>query len=679
MKLPIIWLKKYIDVNLPASKLAEKLTMSGTKVEDVHDPQGNAVIDIEVTSNRPDCLSLLGLANEISAITGKKVRSPKAYRVSERPARARSNVPVTLHIEDKKGCPRYTARVIRNVAVAPSPSEAQRFLASMGTRAISNVVDATNYVLFECGQPMHAFDLDKIKGERIIVRRSKDGEKFLGLDGNEYKLDDKTLVIADGERVIAIAGVIGGKLTEVTESTKNILLESAYFDPAMVRQACKKYRLTTESSYRFERGVNPENVDRASKRAAELIHEWAGGQDVSGLLDKNFYPKKSGRSIRLHMGRLKDSLGLPLKTSRVISLLKSLSFPVRVSAKDSLEVRPILARRDVTQETDLFEEVLRIEGFEKVGLRLPASRYSFEPLLDRKASGLMGLKKFLAALGFDEILTYSLLSAKKLSDTLIAESDCHRVTNASSAEQGFFRPRLLPGMLEAVLFNAHRKAASLRFFEIGNRYRDGREETTLALCLYGPMEESWTKKHPSSFYDLKGAVENVMDHLTMRPLEWTPDVSDPALACGADLSNDGRFLGSAGEVTGAILRRWDIPHEVFYAELSLEGLFEREPERFKVRPVARFPLVRRDIAFIIDNRVSVKDLETVMRSAASPYLQTVILFDQFTGKNVPEGKRSLAFSLSYQKEDGTFTDDEIQNLQKSLGESLKRLYQVDFR
>lgn len=679
MKLPVAWLKQYLDVKLPAAKLAERLTLSGTKVEDVRDPQGEAVIDIEVTSNRPDCLSILGLAREVSAVLGGHVRVPKAYLSPEKPARPRSNAALTVHIEDKKGCPRYTGRVLRNVQVRPSPSEAQRLLAAMGSRPISNAVDVTNFVLFECGQPMHAFDLDKIRGERVVVRRSRNGEKFLGIDGIEYALDDNTLVIADGERVVAIAGVMGGKLTEVTEGTKNILLESAYFDPALVRQASKKYRLTTESSYRFERGVNPELVGRASARAAGLMREWAGAEDVSGLLDKDFSQKKTLRPIRLRLSRLQEALGLPVKASRAAAILKKLSFPVRSKGGDTLEVKPILSRRDVTEEVDLHEEVLRIEGFEKVGLRLPATRYSFEPLVDRKALGLMELKRYLAGEGFDEIRSYSLLSAKKLADTMIPESDCHRVINASSAEQGFFRPRLLPGMLEAVLFNVHRKASSLRFFEIGNRYRGGREETVLALALYGPLDENWVKKHPSSFYDLKGMVENVMDHLKVRPAQWAPEVSDTAIACGADLVVDGRSAGSAGEVSPAILRRWDIPHELFYAELDLEGLFDREAERLKVRPVAKFPLVRRDIAFIIDNRVSVKDLEMAMHNAASPYLHAVTLFDQFTGKNVPEGKRSLAFSLSYQKEGGTFTDEEIQSLQKRLGENLKRLYQVEFR
>jgi phenylalanyl-tRNA synthetase beta chain len=225
----------------------------------------------------------------------------------------------------------------------------------------------------------------------------------------------------------------------------------------------------------------------------------------------------------------------------------------------------------------------------------------------------------------------------------------------------------------------HRKASSLRFFEIGNRYRRGQEETVLALTLYGSMEENWTKKHPSTFYDLKGIVENVMDFLGAKGAEWAQEVSDPALTGGCDLVEAGKILGSAGEVTTPILAHWDIPHEVFYAEIVLDDLFDRPRQRLGLRPVSRFPVVRRDIAFIIDNRVSVKDLQTAMRNAASPYLHSVTLFDQFTGKNVPEGKRSLAFSLSYQKEDGTFTDEEIQNLQKRLGESLKKLYQVEFR
>lgn len=679
MKLPILWLKKYIDIKISPEKLAQMLTLSGSKVESVENAGGDAVIDIEVTSNRPDCLSILGLAHEVSAFTGNRVRVPDAYRRSEPPARPRKENAIDIHIEDKKGCPRYTGRVIRNVKVAPSPTDVQRSLSSAGTRAISNVVDITNFVLFECGQPMHAFDLDKIRGGRVLIRRSKANEKFLALDGVEHTLDDKTLVIADLERVIAIAGVIGGRLTEVTESTKNILLESAYFDPVYVRQASKKYKIKTESSYRFERGVNPENVGRASKRAADLMLEWARGEDVSGLLDKNYLTAKNGKAITLRTERMEKVLGIKVPISRAARILKNLSFQTSKAGEGKLKVKPTLSRRDVTKEVDLIEEVLRIEGFDKVGLRLPPSRYVFEDLRDRKAMGLFPLKRYLASIGFDEIMTYSLLSGKKISDSGSELSGCHKVINATSAEQEYIRPDLLAGMLEALLFNIHRKAVSLKFFEIGNRYRNGQEETVLALALYGPSDENWAKKHPSSFHDLKGVLENVMDHLRVHSFEWTPASSDPALAAGSDLLWEGEKIASAGQVSGAILKRWDIPHEVFYAETVLDGLFEIKREIMKVRPVAKFPVVRRDIAFIIDNRVSVKDLEYTMKTAAAPYLYSMTLFDQFVGKNIPEGKRSLAFSLSYQKEDGTFTDEEIQALQQRLGDNLKRLYQVEFR
>ncbi len=680
MKLPVSWLKKYIEVKLPAQKLADKLTLSGTKVEEVLDSSGDgAVIDIEVTSNRPDCLSVMGLAVEVAAITGKKAHFPKAYSVPEKPARPRANTAVSIHIEDKKGCNRYTARILKNVQVRPSPAEAQRLLTLAGTRAISNVVDATNYVLYECGQPMHAFDLDKIHGEHIDVRRSKKGEKFLGIDGIEYTLDEKTLVIADAERVIAIAGVMGGKLAEVTDSTKNILLESAYFDPGSVRQASKKYKISTESSYRFERGVNPEHIARASKRCAELIHEWAGGEDVSGLLDKNFSPKKNEKPIRLRMDRLEEAIGLRLSQARVVSILKSLSFSVKRSGKDSLWVKPCAGRRDVAQEVDLFEEVLRIEGFERVGHRIPATHYSEEPVRDAKATGLLKLKRYMASIGFDEIMTFSLLSGKKLEQAGFSLSQAHRLVNTTSAEQEYFRPSLLPGMLEAVLFNVHRKASSLKLFEVGNRLIGGREETVLAACLYGAADENWAKKSSTSFYDLKGALENILDRFGVRGAQWQTAGSDSRFSAIADVREEAGSLGFCGEVASALVQRWDIPHALYYGEILLENLFERTPSWTRIRPVPRYPAVRRDIAFIIDNRVSVKDLEAAMRNASSPYLQSVNLFDQFMGKNVPDGKRSLAFSLSYQKEDGTFTDEEIQNLQKKVGDNLKRLYQVEFR
>lgn len=668
MKLPISWLKKYVDVTISSERLAERLTLSGSKVESVEGHSPEQVIDIEVTTNRADCLSILGLALEVSAITGKKVRCPSAYSSKEKPAKISRSAP-TILVEDKKGCPRYTARVLQNIQIAPSPAEVVKQLGFVGTRAISNVVDATNYVLFECGQPLHAFDLDKIKGGKIIVRRAKKNEKFLGIDDLEYTLDEKTLVIADAFHPIAIAGVIGGKLTEVTASTKNILLESAFFDPALVRFASKKYKISTESSYRFERGVNVDNVSRGSLRAAQLITQWAGGRDISGLIDKNYSPRQKPKSVILRLDFAKKFLGFDISKSRATRIFKSLSFGVQSVGKDKLKVTPNSSRKDIALEADLMEELIRVEGFDKPAETLPISRYSRERFRDLKAERILEVKKNIAHLGFDEIMTYSLLSEKSLMQSGFDTQKCHAIANAVSAEQAYFRPSLLPGMLQSVLFNAHRKASSLKFFEIGNCYSNGCEETRLALALYGMNEENWQRKSQSTFFDLKGIAENMLDSLGLDSWVWQGEV----------LRWNNKTLARVQEISKEILARWDISHAVFFCEMVLDEALLLDRIAWKVSPVPKYPQVRRDIAFVVASQVPVKDLELALHEAGAPYLQEAVLFDQYLGKNIPSGKRSLAFSLAYQKKDGTFTDNEIQNLQAKLSEALKNRYDVEFR
>ncbi len=640
---------------MSAEILADKLTLSGSKVECVENIGGEPVIDIEVTTNRPDCLSIMGLAHEVSAITGKKVSIPPVYKTSEKPLKDKVSR-VKIFVQDKKACSRYTARILENVSIKPSPIEVQKFMSYMGARAVSNAVDATNYVLFECGQPLHAFDLDKIKGSEIIVRFANKGEKFLGIDGLEYTLDDKTLVIADAERVIAIAGVMGGKLTEVTHETKNILLESACFDLALVRQAAKKYKLSTESSYRFERGVNPELVSKASKRAAELILEWAGGVDTFGLLDKNFSSHKKEPDVTLRLDRMEMLLGMKISASRTTQILKSLSLTVKASGKDKLKVSRTPARRDLAQEADLIEEVLRIEGFDKIPVKLPQSRHGLDDLRNCKALRTRELKKWMAALGFQEIMSYSLLSEKALQNTNISLESCHKVANAVSAEQAYFRPSLLPGMLQAILFNASRKAHSLKLFEIGNVYENGQEKTVLSFALYGMWEENWRRKSEASLYEAKGVLENILNYLGSANANFSIESVHPG-----------------------ILKKWDIAHPVYFVTVTLDDILKAKKITSRVVPVPKYPTVKRDIAAILESSYSVQDLSEAMKQAASPYLTSVTLFDEFVGKNIPQGKRSLAFSLQYQKQDGTFTDPEIQKLQDQVGLILKEKFKAEFR
>ena len=656
MKLPIRWLKKYIDCSLSAEKLEEILTMSGSKVEAVEKKGADAVLEIEVTTNRPDCLSILGLAYEVSALTGKKVSAPKSYSQKETPSKNFKKF-FDISVEDKKACPLYTARLIQNVAVKPAPQEAREFIELTGTRAISNLVDATNFVLFESGQPLHAFDFDKIRGGKIVVRYARKGEKFLGIDGVEYTLDEKTLVIADAERAIAIAGVIGGRLTEVTGSTKNILLESAYFDPALVRQAARKYKVSTDSSYRFERGVDPAGVAVASRRAAELILEWAGGQDVSGLAEKRSFASQKHRDIVLRVSRVQKILGMAVPQKRILAIFKALALEAKPSGKDKVLVKYSSFRRDIAREEDLIEEILRIEGFEKIPVVIPPTRYGVTSPESRKASRIPELKKFLSALGFSEIITYSLMSVKLLKDSGFEAEKTHKIVNSASAGQEFFRPSLLPGLLETAVFNIHRKASGLKLFEIGNCYRDQREETVLGLLIYGSFENNWQRKSTASFYDLKGIAANILKFM------------------GAENSQ----AGSLETVSAAVLKNFDIPHEVYYAEIVLDEVLARTAKGGRVRPVPKFPVARRDLAFVVDEKVPVAQLEEAMRTSAGPSLQEVALFDQYIGKNIAAGKRSLAFSLAYQKETSTFTDSEIQALQERVGQALKSQFAVEFR
>jgi phenylalanyl-tRNA synthetase beta chain len=675
MRLPVKWLKKYVETAWSAQTLAEKLTLSGTKVEHVEDAGGEDVLVIEVTTNRPDCLSILGLAKEVAVLAGQKVQPPK-MPLAKKGVKGSG---VRIDIQDKKGCPKYTARLIRNVGIKPAPAEAQKFLGLMNARPVNNIVDATNFVLFETGQPLHAFDYDRLKGGRIFVRRAKAGEKLLGIDGVEYTLDAETLVIADAESPVAIAGVIGGKNTEVTSSTRNILLESAYFDPVLVRHAAKKYKVSTDSSYRFERGVDADGVELGSARAAGLIAEWSGGKPDAEIFVEGTLKMEAPKRIVLRLDRMETLLGLHVASWRVIKILKELGCEVGPGGKDKLSVTPPASRRDLMQEADLAEEILRIEGFDKVEPAIPVTKHTGNHAEETRLDRIAGLKRHLVSAGFSEILTYSLLPSKALSASGLAAEQGVRIANPVSAEQEILRPSLLPGMLQAVLFNVSRKAPSLWLFEAGKIAPKGQERAALAIALYGSYDENWKRKSEASFFELKGAVENLFRQARWGEPVWRAAEADASFETRAEILANGEAAGFAGAVSAETLGRWDIPHPVFYAELDLDALLTVERPVRRAAPVPKFPVVRRDIAFVLDETISVESLEGIMKEAGAPFLRDVKLFDQYTGKNIPSGRRSLAFSLAYQKETGTFTDDEIQRLQDRVGQALKSAFHVEFR
>lgn len=675
MKVPISWLKKYISFTGTPEKLAEDLTMSGTKLEALDKKGAETVLDLEITSNRPDCLSVLGVAREVSSLNGKKISYPK-ISTKEIPQKNTAKTPFKVNVEDKKSCPFYSARLIRNVTVKTAPQEMREFLELAGTRAINNVVDVTNFALYEMGQPLHAFDYEKIEGREIRVRAAFKNEKFLGLDNVEYTLDESVLVIADAKKAIAIAGVMGGKLTEVTEQTKNILLEAAYFDPMKVRHAVRKTKIATESSYRFERAVDKRNIRAASLRATQLILELAGGEkkewaEISSFAA--FKPKK----LRLTAEELRQFAGMEIKSARAAKILQNLGFDARVSGPAILVEVPSF-REDIAENADLIEEILRIEGFDKVKPAIPLTRHS-NFIQDDKLVQTFEVKKFLAALGFHEILSYSLVSSKSLNQLGFSALDfAQKIRNPLSVEQEYFRPTLLGGMLNAAQFNLRHKNDNLKLFEIGNVYIDGVEKTHLALGWYGLYEENWRRKDEAAFYDLKGAVENLLaGFFNFENWSWEVNEAENSLF----LFISGAKVACLKSLAASVRQNWDIPQEFFYAEMDLRLLLElaaKIPAK-RLKSISKYPAVRRDIALLVDKSIAVQELVRSMKVASSQYLKEVRLFDEYSGKGIPDSKRSLAFSLWYQKENGTFTDDEILKLQAEVGNVLKNQFKAEFR
>ncbi|MDD5436171.1 MAG: phenylalanine--tRNA ligase subunit beta, partial [Candidatus Omnitrophica bacterium] len=498
------WLKDYIDPNLAPARLAEVLTMSGLTTESVHALGNDHIFEIEITANRPDWLSYIGVARELAAITGSRLKlpAPGSMKVSHKKGGAR------VTVEEKSLCQRYTARVIRNINVDASPDRLKKKLETMGLRPVNNIVDITNFCLFETGEPMHAFDLDKVEGPEIIIRKARKGEKIVTIDGVERELNDAMLIIADKSRPIAIAGVMGGLNTEVTHSTKNILLEAASFDPISVRRTRRALGISTESSYRFERKVDLNNIADASDRATSLIYELAGGE-ACDFIDIG---KKAAQTkeITLRLPRLNAVLGLEIPPEKVKKIANSLGLRIKKSAKDSITVETPQFRYDLNAEVDIIEEVARIYGYNKIPSSVPAVVAQDEKVPPDVVAGNK-IREVLAGMGADEIITYSLLGGNLLKMACLADSKVAEVKNPLSSEQEVMRPGLMPGMLTSILWNINRKTKDLKLFELGKIYTKESEtkfgeKRYLAIGMAGEVSGGAQVARPCGGCDLEGAV-----------------------------------------------------------------------------------------------------------------------------------------------------------------------------
>jgi len=688
MRIPVDWLNELVPNNLSVAELAYTLTDLGLEVEAIQRAAATAVLDIKVTPNRGDCLSLLGAARELAMALRVEARGPRPGVVESGPPAATLAAVV---LDDPDLCPRYSARIVRNVAIAPSPPWLQQRLELCGLRPINNVVDATNLVMLEVGQPLHAFDYELLRcppGEalpEIVVRVANAGESLVTIDGEERELTPEVLVIADARGPIALAGIMGGSSTEIHEGTTEVLLESAHFDPATVRRGARGLGMSTEASYRFERTVDPGGTVRALDRACELIAEVCepSVQIAEGVIDA--YPTPIvEREIALRPERCNALLGLTLSADEMAEYLRHLQLAV-TEAEGALQVRVPTFRQDLREEIDLVEEVARVCGYQNIPETLPRSSIGVSGLAPELAFE-REVRHLLQGLGLSETVTSSLESAEALDRVGLPQDDARRravaIGNWKTIDRSQLRTVLLTSLLDVVAHNRRHGVEDVSIFDLGRVYlmhspNDLPEQPQhLGIAGAGVMDRGrWTAASGSErwdFYALKGVVENLLEALTGVPGDFCP-ASHPSLCSGraARVTVAGEVVGHLGEVRPEVRDAYDIPDPVFAAELDLEVLrkhAEREPQ---YQPVSRFPAITRDIALLLPREVPAARAEAVIREAAGDDLESVFLFDAYEGRPLPDGQRNLAFSMAFRRRDRTLTDDEIGEAMKRIRASLR--------
>ncbi len=636
---------------------------------------GDAIFDIKVTPNRPDCLSMLGIAREVAALTGQTARFPEVSYEQQGPAIEQM---VTVEIAEPELCPRYCAGLVTDVRAEPSPPWLQQRLLAAGMRPINNIVDITNYVLMEYGQPLHAFDCHKLEGSRIIVRRAQDGESLTTLDGVERVLDGDMLVIADGQEAVAIAGVMGGAGSEVTEETSVILLESANFKGASVRRTSTELRLRTESSARFEKGLSPELPPLALSRAIQLMTQLSGGKVARGIID--LYPGKSEREpILLSKSRVEKVLGIELSMERITEVLSWLGFHCELLSPSELLVTVPYWRTDVTLVDDLAEEVARIIGYDEIPIVMPSGelpRPQPAPILSLKEK----IGDILIGCGLQEVITYSLTSRAMLERVDPEWQLGHPllVANPLTEEQECLRTTLRANLLATFAANEKRWEGGIRLFEIGRIYlpRENdlpEEREVLAAILGGPRgERSWLKgEGVLDFFDAKGILGTLFTRLGA-DVRFEP-AEAPMLLPGrtARIAIGDEVIGLVGELHPKVAKSFDISAQpVSLFEVDIDKLAPFTTQALHYRPLPRFPSTVRDIALVVDAELPAKRVLEVIQSF--PLVSQVTLFDLYRGEQVPPGKKSLAFSICYQSSTQTLTDEEVNKTQQELLDRLKQ-------
>ena len=645
-------------------------------------------LDIDLTPNRPDCLSIIGIAREVAAIQKTALQYPEIQSTPSGEATIFDKT--SVKIESPAHCPRYAARLIENIKIGPSPAWLKDRLLSVGLRPINNVVDITNFVMMETGQPLHAFDFNHLEENRIVVRTAKNGEKFQTLDNKEHILTDENLMICDGKKPVAIGGVMGGLNSEIEDITTRVLLESAYFSPMSIRKTAKRLGINTDASHRFERGVDPEGTLTALNRASQLMVDICNGTLVDGIIDE--HPGKISTSpIVLSIENTNRVLGTDITQDQAKALLESIEFKVEIEDPDHLSVLPPTFRVDVTRQIDLIEEIARLYGYTQIPTTFPQN--TPQAKIPKKVIVCRNnIKHLMTGLGFSEAVNYSFIDSLAWDNLNLPEDDlrrkCVKILNPLSEDQTMMRSMILPNLLKNMHRNLAQGVTNLKLFEIAKIFIETQRDDLPEETLY--LSGLWTgSRHPISwhdtgipcdFFDLKGALEGLFKALDIPSVTLSAVPKD---ACyytrpgySAQIWTNQTCLGIMGELHPTVLKNYDLKQTAYIFEIDLNALIPLIPDVVQARALPKYPAVSRDFTLIVDKGLESNEIVNNIQSLDEPLVENVYLFDMFEGKQIPKGKKSLSFRIRYRSETRTLADEEINLLHKTIADKVIDLFKA---
>lgn len=640
----------------------------------------DVALDVSITPNRSDCLSMTGMAREIAAITGGKVRYP-SIKFEEKGEN--TDALTSVKILDSNLCPRYTARLIKDIEIRPSPAWMRMRLEAVGLRAINNIVDVTNFVMMECGQPLHAFDFRFLEEERIVVRGATEGEEFVSLDEKTRTLSARTLMICDGVKPVAVAGIMGGLNSEVKDDTKDILLESAYFNPSSIRRSARSMGMSTDAAFRFERGIDPEGVVNALNRAAQLITDLSGGYMCRGYIDE--YPRKikTVRDISLRPERVNRILGTQISTGEMKDILEGLEMTVKEGREGGYLVTPPTFRVDISREIDLTEEIARIHGYEDIPVSLPGLSAG-KGVSNDKRTLENRIRTIFNGYGYSEVINYSFTTPASVNilDLGKGDAECRliKLEDPLGEDMSVMRTGLVYGLLETMKKNISAGNRDLRIFEMGKVFTDIGKELPVENEMIGGLitgsryDRSWHFDDglQSDFYDLKGCVENLFDALRIRDARFNSDCDRPFLHPGRScyVMSGGKTVGFLGEVHPDVLDKMDIKEKAVVFELDLQSIASLPCKEMIYRDIPKFPSTSRDVAFVVDRKVEGRYILDLALGERENLLEYMNIFDVYVGKGILDGMKSLAVRFIYRSATKTLTEDEVNEVHGRLVERI---------